>query len=587
MRLREAAAIVFAAAMAFGASSAATAEEASERLLSDLMANPAFSRLVPANRSPARLAVVGDMDIKNWRYERLSASVPKVPRALDTYTVQNCDSQSSLVAKGTLSGARTQTASLTTSRGWEVGAAVKFEIGFPLVGKTEWTFTGTYNESRATTDAQSQTIGAEHGYDSAALPRTEHDLQLVVLEESVEGLPYNFDLVISGPVRVYHDLTSLWLPKSRLSDAFIGSDEPTDAGRRDLPVCRAWHRGTYHPGKVVSGFCNITWGGEEIRKSQYQVLFNSSGLKISDKVYSGGDTDKDNGLIAGEESSRACNAGRADYQDCLEENPQQGKLYVCFAKHMVLLSDKGWHPGKLVRRDCMIGYGGGEWQKGEYKILTYDGDPEQSFVINLEDYLTLEQRTFQIEGKFSGSYAGKAKLIRGDSRPVDAQSCDAVAALNASSDSGNADTSPKSGQIVYQSASTAASRQRQPSGESSAAMESKPAVAGVVIAETVIEDGISKQRPIIRELRLESPRMFGDDVVAVQKALIERGYRLQLDGFYGDATERAVRRFQQANGIAADGVVGGNTGYWLGLAPGTAPLPHNLPRASPTTDTGA
>lgn len=54
------------------------------------------------------------------------------------------------------------------------------------------------------------------------------------------------------------------LPKG----TFIGGKEPG----RTLPVCRASHRGGWHPGKIVAGKCNIGWGGKEIARTRYQVL---------------------------------------------------------------------------------------------------------------------------------------------------------------------------------------------------------------------------------------------------------------------------------------------------------------------------
>jgi murein L,D-transpeptidase YcbB/YkuD len=48
----------------------------------------------------------------------------------------------------------------------------------------------------------------------------------------------------------------------------------------------------------------------------------------------------------------------------------------------------------------------------------------------------------------------------------------------------------------------------------------------------------------------------GEDVRVVQEALVEKGYRLKVNGRYGDSTEDAVRDFQRANGLSADGRVG-------------------------------
>ena len=58
----------------------------------------------------------------------------------------------------------------------------------------------------------------------------------------------------------------------------------------------------------------------------------------------------------------------------------------------------------------------------------------------------------------------------------------------------------------------------------------------------------------------------GDDVIAVQKRLKQWGYYSgAVDGIYGYATERAVRWFQQKNGLTVDGVVGEKTAAAMGL----------------------
>ena len=70
-----------------------------------------------------------------------------------------------------------------------------------------------------------------------------------------------------------------------------------------------------------------------------------------------------------------------------------------------------------------------------------------------------------------------------------------------------------------------------------------------------------------RVLKLTSPYMRGTDVKELQKALKEQGYDPgQTDGIYGKKTERAVRRFQKAVGIKADGVAGKRTFFLLGLS---------------------
>jgi N-acetylmuramoyl-L-alanine amidase len=58
----------------------------------------------------------------------------------------------------------------------------------------------------------------------------------------------------------------------------------------------------------------------------------------------------------------------------------------------------------------------------------------------------------------------------------------------------------------------------------------------------------------------------GDDVTAVQKRLKQWGYYSgAVDGIFGYGTERAVKWFQEKNGLAVDGVVGPKTAAAMGL----------------------
>lgn len=63
----------------------------------------------------------------------------------------------------------------------------------------------------------------------------------------------------------------------------------------------------------------------------------------------------------------------------------------------------------------------------------------------------------------------------------------------------------------------------------------------------------------------------GRDVRALQALLRAEGTEIELDGSFGAHTEKAVKRYQKAVGVAADGVVGEVTlGSLLGLIPGTS-----------------
>jgi len=57
-------------------------------------------------------------------------------------------------------------------------------------------------------------------------------------------------------------------------------------------------------------------------------------------------------------------------------------------------------------------------------------------------------------------------------------------------------------------------------------------------------------------------------VRALQEALNEAGYELDVDGDFGAGTDQAVRHFQSSAGLHADGVVGPNTWAQLGIDAG-------------------
>lgn len=75
-----------------------------------------------------------------------------------------------------------------------------------------------------------------------------------------------------------------------------------------------------------------------------------------------------------------------------------------------------------------------------------------------------------------------------------------------------------------------------------------------------------------RYLRLETNRMAGPDVLALQKRLGELGYSPETaDSIFGVKTEAAVKKFQTAHGLRADGIVDQDTWNNLGIVPFLSP----------------
>lgn len=70
---------------------------------------------------------------------------------------------------------------------------------------------------------------------------------------------------------------------------------------------------------------------------------------------------------------------------------------------------------------------------------------------------------------------------------------------------------------------------------------------------------------IVRLLMLSQPILEGDDVRKLQQALANAGIPIEVDGFFGPATDQAVRRFQGMKGLLVDGKVGPGTRAKLGI----------------------
>jgi len=69
----------------------------------------------------------------------------------------------------------------------------------------------------------------------------------------------------------------------------------------------------------------------------------------------------------------------------------------------------------------------------------------------------------------------------------------------------------------------------------------------------------------------------GDEVIQIQTKLKNWGYYTgTIDGIYGNATYNAVKKFQQKNGLAVDGVAGSKTLAALGISSGNMQSNNNV-----------
>jgi len=151
-------------------------------------------------------------------------------------------------------------------------------------------------------------------------------------------------VIFSGPAR--------WMANSNGRIPNNAVEGGYEQNKKVLYICKAFHKGAYHSGKVVGSTCNFGYGGKELTSKSYYVLTGKDRRDLRRFKWVSTAYGKKN-RVRGYKPVSAGNEGNKT-------------LYVCRARH-----DGGMHPGKVVGRTCNIGYGGREITLTGYQLLLY------------------------------------------------------------------------------------------------------------------------------------------------------------------------------------------------------------------------
>jgi hypothetical protein len=131
------------------------------------------------------------------------------------------------------------------------------------------------------------------------------------------------------------------------SNAIVGGVELSGQNNgAALYVCRAEYKGGVHPGKLIGGFCNIGFAGQEVVLSNYQVATGKGSWAKPKNGYA-------QALIGGQEASRILYVCRANFR----EYSGSGS------------TSHGKHPGKIVDGRCNFGFGGEEKSSDNFEVF--------------------------------------------------------------------------------------------------------------------------------------------------------------------------------------------------------------------------
>lgn len=115
---------------------------------------------------------------------------------------------------------------------------------------------------------------------------------------------------------------------------------------------------------------------------------------------------------------------------------------------------------------------------------------------------------------------------------------------------------------VYEAASQKSGMKKSTFESRAVAFQELLIVKGSALADTPVDPGIGNPYPVPSRTimyRKGSSVMAGEDVKWVQYNLEKAGYNVELDGRFGPACDKALREFQTACGIPADGKCGPDT----------------------------
>ncbi|HHP7244333.1 MAG TPA: peptidoglycan-binding domain-containing protein [Elainellaceae cyanobacterium] len=88
---------------------------------------------------------------------------------------------------------------------------------------------------------------------------------------------------------------------------------------------------------------------------------------------------------------------------------------------------------------------------------------------------------------------------------------------------------------------------------------------GALVSRRVISPPGDRLPLEYRDLKLTDPMLKGDDVQVIQGALLRAGIDIKPDGFFGPGTDKALKQFQEQNGLEPNGVVTRDVRIALGL----------------------
>ena len=545
-----------------------------QNLFDKLMSKQSFKDLIPTGQTPDRISLEGSVIPGPIKWGSAPLGQQLRPIGFLPIVSRNCLSEGVLAVRSFAEPKFEQKSVTSLTTNWNVELGIEVTPAWP-VNLSKASFKAGYGEERTKETADVESIKFRSEYEILVPEGLEAVSQVQVLERKIDGMPFEMKVEVGGNAALYFDPAVRWEGYSgRIpGDAVKDGKEPVEDGTRKLPVCR--YNGV--SGKVVSGKCNYASGDKEFAKEDFDILrvgrTRTEWMDHEEFYNSYSKNEIDQGLTPAVLSNRTNQNGERIGPPSL----------VCLAKRLEELEvDPFWnffgipsvtkvtfsdHPGIVRDGNCEYGYGGKRVREDKrFRILLAHAERGDAVTFDLAKHLDRDERVFDINGTFDDARAISAEIVVSAMRPVDRSQC-AIIDDSGVDDGGMFELIAEAEPAT--NANNASLQARAVGGDSPEPLPNgdpfHDVLDGTPLLTLDLRDDGQQAKLNSRVLRLSDPLMYGTDVLAIQRALIARGWPVKPDGFYGGWTAKAVADFQRAHRLPVDGIMGRVTQRRLGL----------------------
>ena len=427
---------ILAIALVFGIASTQSAIaksiDVNGKLKERLIKQSKFNNIKPKGTKLKKVEFKGEMRSQGMKFKM--KQYPTDPMILQESTLYNCNDRES-TQHMSVSKTSTDTNSWTNTDCLEVGVEATAKAGIPLIGETEIAVHTDYSHEWSKTKEHSETVRWDQGVDVPVDAEKAVKVQFVVEERKMKNIPYTVDFIAKGKTKAYFS------PKVDYGKGEVCLYQHKDYKGRRVCFKIGQHCNNFLRIKFNDQVSSLKISGpvrvelyEHIHYKGFQKIYTKStpwvGKKYNDKFSSI--------RIIGKNVPQVQIFQHKDYKGWCQSYMigEKEKDFVSIGRNDAVSSIKVWgacyaelyqhvnYKGKKTTYKSSKNWVGKNLNDTFSSIKVFPEETVKEF--QLEDYLSVKDRTFTIKGKFDGCTAVQGSFRT--SKPWPLEGCTQLAA---------------------------------------------------------------------------------------------------------------------------------------------------------------